>query len=126
MSIHKALPAHGERDANIDDCAICAETVKRVPGGQGPTWVHASTGAVAGPDPAPTRSSKRVYVLHGVAKRDPDELVLMFFSSTLDRANFRRELPGKYRSVTLTGISYDDFDVELPRNGRPAGPVVTP
>jgi hypothetical protein len=49
VSVHKATPpgSHpGER--SIDDCAVCGETIHKVPGGHGMTWVHDSTGAVAG------------------------------------------------------------------------------
>lgn len=32
-------------------CAICGQRIKRVLGGQGPTWVHSDSGAVAAPTP---------------------------------------------------------------------------
>lgn len=32
-------------------CAICGQRIKSVPGGQGPTWVHQDSGAVAAPNP---------------------------------------------------------------------------
>lgn len=52
-----------------------------------------------------------VFVLHGVADRDQDELVCMFFSSEKDRDEFRKNLPGKYAEFSLEGVSYDIFDV---------------
>ena len=41
--VHKAEP-------NADDiaCVHCGLDIARVPGGQGPTWIHTATGAVAG------------------------------------------------------------------------------
>jgi hypothetical protein len=44
--IHKAAPADDELH-----CEVCGQRIKRVPGGQGPTWIHADTGAVAAPNP---------------------------------------------------------------------------
>lgn len=32
-------------------CAHCGREIKRVPGGDGPVWVHADTGAVVGTGP---------------------------------------------------------------------------
>ena len=58
-------------------------------------------------------SKKKVYVLYGVAERDPKELVCMFFPSVYDRTKFAKDLPGTYRRMTLTGIGYDDFEVKL-------------
>jgi hypothetical protein len=55
MTVHKATPIHGDSFPTVgtvvDQCAVCNETIMRVPGGQGATWVHEATGAVAGPDP---------------------------------------------------------------------------
>lgn len=45
--IHKATPETEE--FGVSSCRHCGNPVKRVPGGQGPTWVHELTGAVAGP-----------------------------------------------------------------------------
>lgn len=45
---HKAAPAHPDDPEDEQPCAHCRRTVKRVPGGHGPTWVHADTGAVVG------------------------------------------------------------------------------
>jgi hypothetical protein len=56
--------------------------------------------------------TKKVYMLHGVASRDPKELVCMFFVSIYDRKKFVDELPGRYRYRTLVGIGYDDFEVK--------------
>lgn len=32
-------------------CEVCYQPIKRVPGGQGPCWVHSDSGAVAAADP---------------------------------------------------------------------------
>jgi hypothetical protein len=45
-AIHKANP--GTRS---DRCATCGQRIKSVPGGQGPTWVHADSGTVVAPNP---------------------------------------------------------------------------
>lgn len=50
--MHRADPA--DADAGTTSCVACKEEVKKVPGGQGTTWVHTKTGAVAAPG-APTR-----------------------------------------------------------------------
>lgn len=45
-TLHKAEP-----DLNVEHygmCKHCGKEVKRVPGGQGPTWVHEATGMVVG------------------------------------------------------------------------------
>ena len=52
MSIHKARPKDPASTAE-QPCAVCAWAVKRVPGGQGTTWVHVETGAVAAPGEDP-------------------------------------------------------------------------
>jgi hypothetical protein len=44
--VHKATP----REDN-EHCATCGARIKAVPGGQGTTWVHADSGAVAAPSP---------------------------------------------------------------------------
>ncbi len=49
--IHKAEPNETARLKSAGEyipCRHCGEAIKRVPGGQGPTWVHVATGAVAG------------------------------------------------------------------------------
>jgi hypothetical protein len=43
--IHKARPADDEHPAF---CTVCGTGIKQVPGGNGPTWVHESTGMVVG------------------------------------------------------------------------------
>jgi hypothetical protein len=50
-AIHKAAPASvpthlGDVDRWV--CISCGGDINRVPGGQGPTWVHTATGAVVG------------------------------------------------------------------------------
>ena len=50
--IHKATPSDfGTADQH---CAVCGQWIKRVPGGQGPTWVHRDSGTVAAPNPPST------------------------------------------------------------------------
>jgi len=53
MTIHKAEPLPGTGDSGEAYCRHCDHDIKRVPGGQGPTWVHEETGAVAGYDREP-------------------------------------------------------------------------
>jgi hypothetical protein len=45
--VHKASDDEGRPG----HCAVCGQAVRRVPGGHGPTWVHADSGAVAAPNP---------------------------------------------------------------------------
>lgn len=45
--VHKAAPV-SEDDLH---CDVCGQVVRKVPGGQGPTWIHADSGAVAAPSP---------------------------------------------------------------------------
>jgi hypothetical protein len=47
MTIHKAAP-HPRVKGEPQVCETCLQPVRIVPGGQGPTWVHDATGAVAG------------------------------------------------------------------------------
>lgn len=49
-SVHRATPVHAAEHAE-QHCSVCGQWVKRVPGGQGPTWVHRDSGAVAAPSP---------------------------------------------------------------------------
>jgi hypothetical protein len=55
MTVHKARPQ--DESLGVSACAVCGSPVKRVPGGQGPTWIHTETGTVAGrgADPAMPR-----------------------------------------------------------------------
>lgn len=46
MSVHKAEPQ--DESLGVSACKHCGAPVKRVPGGQGPTWVHTETGIVVG------------------------------------------------------------------------------
>ena len=46
--IHKAEPCEND-DSH---CTVCGQPIRSVPGGHGPTWVHADSGAVAAPNPA--------------------------------------------------------------------------
>lgn len=52
LRIHKAEPGNlVEAARGRGHCKRCGAVVKRVPGGQGPTWVHEDSGAVAAPNP---------------------------------------------------------------------------
>lgn len=64
MAIHKAQPtpppegvseAVKERLAYI--CGVCGEDIKKVPGGQGSTYIHAATGTVVGDGAPPDEPS---------------------------------------------------------------------
>lgn len=46
VAIHKAVPQ--DETHGVSACAVCAAPVKRVPGGNGPIWVHSETGTVVG------------------------------------------------------------------------------
>jgi hypothetical protein len=49
VPVHKATPPDvPDLVDNISQCIHCHKLIKRVPGGQGPTWVHEDTGAVVG------------------------------------------------------------------------------
>jgi len=50
--IHKAMPVPGAELA--PHCAVCGQRITLVPGGSGPVWVHADSGAVAAPNPGGT------------------------------------------------------------------------
>lgn len=54
VGVHKAEPI-GDELHGISTCLHCEVMIHLVPGGQGPTWVHADTGAVAagGSGPSP-------------------------------------------------------------------------
>lgn len=44
--VHKAEPGR-----DLLHCGTCGQRIRQVPGGQGSTWVHADSGAVAAPNP---------------------------------------------------------------------------
>lgn len=56
--IHKARPADLEIGIGTSGihCAVCGQRIHKVPGGQGTTWVHSDSGAVAAPNPAKSRT----------------------------------------------------------------------
>jgi hypothetical protein len=64
-------------------------------------------------------NGERVFVLHGVADRDPDELVCMFFNDKADLDEFVEILPGHYAMLTVTGIDYDAIEVDHSGDGKP-------
>ena len=47
-TMHKAAPAPEFAEDASSVCVFCHKDIKRVPGGQGMTWVHAESGAVVG------------------------------------------------------------------------------
>lgn len=106
MTIHKAHPRNTD-PWPLEECMHCGLDIHLVPGGHGPVWVHSETGTVAGTNPS------KVYVIHGVADRG-NEPVCQFFANVEDRESFIEALPGTYHTMTLIGIDYDSFEVELP------------
>lgn len=46
LPVHRAAP-----DADEQHCKFCGQRIKPVIGGQGRTWIHADSGAVAAPNP---------------------------------------------------------------------------
>lgn len=50
-----------------------------------------------------------LYAVHGVADRDPDELVLMFFDKVKEVEEFVRDLPGKYETLVVGGLNHEDI-----------------
>jgi hypothetical protein len=59
------------------------------------------------------KKEPEVFVLFGVADRDPDELVFMVFEHRDDLVEFTRKLPGHYEMGRLVGVVYNDLEVEL-------------
>jgi hypothetical protein len=55
------------------------------------------------------KNKPTVYILHGVADRDYNELVCMVFPNMKDVQSFIKSLPGKYRVAKYEGIDYDDI-----------------
>lgn len=49
--IHKAAPDKRPGWQANPHCNACNQRIKLVPGGSGPVWVHADSGAVAAPNP---------------------------------------------------------------------------
>ncbi len=70
MSVHKAEPVNPDPAPMYNECTHCGEVIKRVPGGHGPTWVHDSTGCVAGRKPKPEPVGFRVVRIVRVAVDD--------------------------------------------------------
>jgi hypothetical protein len=58
VSVHRAEPGDSEHR-----CRFCGQPIKQVPGGRGPTWIHADSGAVAGYDPPDIPSDSVGYKL---------------------------------------------------------------
>lgn len=99
-------------------CDICGEHATHLCGGETPAnycnehmpgWSELAEAFAAMDFGPPT-----TYVLYGVTDRDPDnELVCQFFGSVEDREDFAAFLPGRYDRMTLHGINYDEFEVEV-------------
>lgn len=72
MSIHKAAPA-----SDNTHCAVCGQHVRRVPGGHGPAWIHADSGAVAAPNPPSPEDGDSTYekVRAALARRYGEDMV---------------------------------------------------
>lgn len=51
VHVHKAAPEPEDASTGVSHCTVCGQGVRRVPGGHGPTWIHADTGAVAARSP---------------------------------------------------------------------------
>jgi ribosomal protein S27E len=51
--VHRAAPS----EIDEDRCATCGYLIRQVPGGQGLTWVHSGTGAVAAASPVSPKES---------------------------------------------------------------------
>lgn len=61
--VHRAAPDVTLKinpDQDITRCATCGQRIHRVPGGQGATWVHTASGAVAEANPPKTPPTSRV------------------------------------------------------------------
>jgi hypothetical protein len=50
-------------------------------------------------------------VLHGVAERDAQERVLMFFNNRSDLDDFVEALPGSYTATIVLGVNYDALQI---------------
>lgn len=48
MTLHKATPPHPD-DPTCQNCTFCHRRLTRVPGGNGPTWIHPDGHVMAGP-----------------------------------------------------------------------------
>jgi hypothetical protein len=51
-----------------------------------------------------------MWLLSGIADRDPNEVVAMFFPSRADADEFARDLPGTYLLMPLHGLGADAYD----------------
>lgn len=58
VGVHKARPMERDEAVGYGHCEVCGQAVKKVPGGQGPTWIHVDSGAVAAPNP-PNRHDEK-------------------------------------------------------------------
>ncbi len=52
-----------------------------------------------------------VVVLHGVADRDPNELVFMIFWNFQEKNEFVAALPGNYKTRIMSGVVFADIEV---------------
>ena len=60
-----------------------------------------------------SKHTKKTYVLHGVAHRDSNEMVCMFFGSLRESQEFMRDLPGRYNFLTLEGVDIMGDEVTI-------------
>ena len=52
------------------------------------------------------------FVLHGVANRDPNELVCLWFPTLQEAQAFPEQLPGRYAIQMVEGVDYNAITVE--------------
>lgn len=75
-NMHKAEPDVVGTMRGDPHCSYCDEPIKQVPGGQGSTWIHTDTGAVAGRHGVPLMNRDdltRVGTTKGLAVSTCDE-----------------------------------------------------
>lgn len=70
MRVHAATP----QDERASNCIKCGQRIKSVPGGQGTTWVHTDSGAVAAPNPPLMLDADHLHVLLDVLHVEPDAI----------------------------------------------------
>lgn len=68
--IHKATPGTDDGYWSIH-CRFCGQQIRRVPGGQGTTWIHTDSGAVAAPGDRTQRGGPAGPLVAGGSWTDP-------------------------------------------------------
>lgn len=63
-----------------------------------------------------SRHAKVTFVLYGVAGRDEQELVCMFFGTSKELREFEKDLPGRYQTLIIVGVDLmgDEIEVVFP------------